>query len=342
MPDALTHADSIRLYLTGAASDGGTQTDPNASLGNYRSATEVVEVSTSITSPIANITVDFVSAQNGYGNGTLAAPTADTLTWTPPGGTVGAAVTIANGETKILEGGSDKSAYIRVTRTSATALSGTATVAVAYQYNNAIGFDNVSAAEQAAGDIEYRAVMLKNVSASTVKNVKLYIKTLGTQLVSGTAQLSASGAGTVTVASGNFGDWPESGFCRIESSAGALKEIVYYSSRTSTSLTVPSSGRGTLGTSAQAGAATDKIYPVPPLRIAIEAPSSSHIQTIADENTAPTGVSWSTGITADTGVSVGDLAASALYGVWAQAVTIAGATAKATDVLSWRLQFDAA
>ncbi len=33
----------IKLYLTGAASDGGVQADPNASLGNYRSATEFVD-----------------------------------------------------------------------------------------------------------------------------------------------------------------------------------------------------------------------------------------------------------------------------------------------------------
>lgn len=31
----------IKYYLTGATSDGGTQTDPNSSLGNYRSSTEM-------------------------------------------------------------------------------------------------------------------------------------------------------------------------------------------------------------------------------------------------------------------------------------------------------------
>lgn len=33
-------ASDIKIYLTGASSDGGTQTDPSASLGNYRSSTE--------------------------------------------------------------------------------------------------------------------------------------------------------------------------------------------------------------------------------------------------------------------------------------------------------------
>lgn len=34
--------DDIELYLTGAASDGGAQADPDASLGNFRSSTEFV------------------------------------------------------------------------------------------------------------------------------------------------------------------------------------------------------------------------------------------------------------------------------------------------------------
>lgn len=33
----------IKFYLTGAGSDGGVQTDPNAAFGNYRSATEIVD-----------------------------------------------------------------------------------------------------------------------------------------------------------------------------------------------------------------------------------------------------------------------------------------------------------
>lgn len=36
-------SSDIKQYLTGASSDGGVQTDPDASLGNYRSSTEVVD-----------------------------------------------------------------------------------------------------------------------------------------------------------------------------------------------------------------------------------------------------------------------------------------------------------
>jgi len=342
MPDAATHADSIRTYLTGAASDGAAQTDPDASLGNYRSSTEIVHLAQSVSNPISNITIDFVSGANGTGNGTLTAASSDTLTWTPPSGSVGAAVTIANGETKILEGATDKSKYVRVTRTSASALSGTATVALTYEYNDVIGFDNVDSSEATAGDTEYRAIMFRNVSSSAVKNVYAYIGQIGTQLVSGSTQLSASGAGTITVASGSFSDWPSSGFCRVNSSADVLKELVYYSSRTSSALTVPSTGRGLLGTSATAGAATDKIYSVPGIRIAKEPPVGGYIQTVANESTAPTAVSWSTAIAAAAGVSLGDLAASANYGLWIERVVPVSATAEASVVNKIRWQFDAA
>lgn len=36
-------ASDIKKYLTGAASDGGTQSDPDASLGDYRSSTEITD-----------------------------------------------------------------------------------------------------------------------------------------------------------------------------------------------------------------------------------------------------------------------------------------------------------
>jgi len=39
---AITATD-IKKYLTGATSDGGTQTDPDAALGNYRSATTITD-----------------------------------------------------------------------------------------------------------------------------------------------------------------------------------------------------------------------------------------------------------------------------------------------------------
>lgn len=340
--DDATGPDSLRLFLTGAGSDGGAQTDPNLSLGNFRSSTEEAGLGVTRASAIANITIAYAAVLNGVGDGTLTATGADTLKWTPPGGGQGADVTILNGETKVIPG-SDTDKYVRVTRTSATALTGTETDTLALTLNNVAGFDNVSSAEAAAGDDEYRALMCKNVNSVDVEAIKVYLATLGTQRVSGTAQLGASGAGTITTATASgFSDWPASGWCRIETSAAALREIVYYSSRTDTSLTVPANGRARLGTTAAAGAATDLIYPVPGCRLAIEAPVANAIQTIANEGTTPTGVTWSTAITAAAGLSIGTLAAAALYGLWIHREIPIGAVARPRVTQDLRFAFDAA
>jgi hypothetical protein len=185
---------------------------------------------------------------------------------------------------------------------------------------------------------------LKNSGSVTVAGVTAYVGLLGTTQVSNGGQLGASGSGTITT-TGTFADWPASGFCHVKSNVPATREIVYYSSRTNTQLTVPSAGRGQLGTTAAAGAATDTVEAVPGIRLAKEAPSaqpSGNFQTIANENSAPTGVTWSTGTTKATGVVVGDLAASNQYGLWVHRAVVAGAVAEPTVLRLVNFEFDAA
>ena len=348
MPDEKTHADALFIYLTGAASDGAAQTDPDLSLGDYRGSSEWEVLDNTITSPIANVTVDFVAGANGVGAGTLDAASADTLTWAAPGGSTGAAVTIANGETKILEDGTDTDAYIRVTRTTADALSGTATCTLAENYNNVVGFDNVSSGEATAGDTEYRCLCFKNESASTVQNLKVVVATLGTQRTTAASQLGASGAGTIGISAGTFADWDDSGWARIEDSGGSLREIVYYSSRTSTELTVPAAGREALGTTNDAGAADDTVDNVPGMRMAKEAPSSQSAgyftdKTGAGEGSQPAGLTWRTD-TSFTGspVDIGDLSAGEIYGLWIEREIPAGAVAEASVISKFLFQYDSA
>jgi len=342
MPDEKTHADSIRWYYTGAGSDGAAQTDPDASIGNYRSGTEIDWLGQTLTDPISNLTIDYLAGLLGTGDHVIDAASADELTLTPDGGTVGAAVTIANGETKILEGGTNVSKYARVTRTSVANLTGSCIVTADDSYNNL--WDNVSSDEGAAGDDEIRAVAIKNDSADSIFAVKVYIQTIGTQRVSAANQLGAAGAGTVSVTTGTLADWDDSGYCRIETAAGVLREIVYYTSRTATALTVPAAGRERCGTTAAAGAADDLIYCVPGIRIAKEAPSAQatgNFSAPANEGTIPGGLVWSTGITAAGGLSIGDLLTTYIYAVWIRRDVVAASTASATFLQHLRCEFDA-
>lgn len=348
MADQKTRADSLWAYLTGATSDGGSQSDPDASLGNYRSSSTVQWFTWNRSSPIANIDIDFIARPNGTGNGSLTAPTADTLRWTPPGGTQGPAVTIANGETKILEGGGSDgpNKFIRVSRTSATGLTGTETTTISYKANNVVGFDDVSNTERTAtgGDTEYRCLCLKNVSSAQVKSLKVKLNTLGTQRTTDAGQLGPTGAGTVET-TGSFADWPSSGQAVIKDSGGTIRERVGYTSRTATVLTVPAEGRGLGVTSAAQGQATDTVDAVSCLELGKEAPASQpsgNFTTAADEDTAPGGISFSNPITDAEALDCGNLDAGYIYGIWLKRIVFEDTTAIA-DVLNdliWK--FDAA
>lgn len=342
MTDVNTRADSIIAFLSGASSDGATQTDPDLSLGNFRSSTEVGEMSVSVTSPIVDLNVDSASSNNAEGAGTLTALDANTIAWTPPGGSQGPAVAILNGETKIVEGGGGNLAeYITVSRTSATALTGAATVTLAVGLNRR--FDDKTSTEQSAGDTDFRGTVLKNKSAVQVDAVFVYIGSLGTDSVSDGGQLPASGAGTITT-TGTFANWPETGGCAIYDGA-TLQEIVYYESRTATVLTVPTAGRALLGTSASAGDAADNCMAVPLVEIANEAPSSQptgNFQTIADEGTAPTSVTFVKPHTAAAGISLGNIPGGEIVCIWEKRTTIVGALATTDLRNSLRYAYDAA
>jgi len=84
-----------------------------------------------VTNAISGITVESVSTGNDAGDALLTAKTADTLAWTAAGGTEGTPVEIANGETKVIADGDDATMYAVVSRTSASDLSGEATVTIA-------------------------------------------------------------------------------------------------------------------------------------------------------------------------------------------------------------------
>jgi len=347
MPDVYAGADALRFYLTGASSDGGAQTDPNASLGNYRSSTRATSLGISVAGGPANITVDYASGANGTGAGSVSAESADTLAWTPPGGSKGDAVTIANGETKILVAGSSHPEdFVEVSRTSATALSGTATVTLSDQFNNVFGLDNVSTAEQAAGDTEYRCFAMKNVSSSSTNTIKAWLGLQGTVAAVNAAGYAASGAVTVTIKSGDYDDWPDSGFVENENTG----EVMYYTSRTSSALTVPAAGRDvwTDVAGGAAGTLDDVLNPIAGIRIAKEAPASQATgaftdKTVAGEGSQPAGLTWKHPTAVDDAdvISIGDLATTYIYGLWVERAVIAAATAEASVLNDIRCSFEA-
>jgi hypothetical protein len=181
----------------------------------------VTVLAATITSPIANVTVDYVAGSNGTGTGTLAATGTDTLAWTPPGGTQGAAVTILNGETKILEGGGTGGAnkYVRVTRTSAAVLSGTATVTLAEVFGNERSAWTTSPAprprrrQRVPRDLPEERERRHRRRREGLRSARW------ARSASATAAARRQRLGVITT-TGSFADWPDSGFCHIKTNAG--------------------------------------------------------------------------------------------------------------------------
>ena len=333
MPAPQTQTDALGVYATG----GAANTDPDASLGGDRS--EVLEVRALgglISNPIPPIVVELIHGAMGEGEATIRAVSADVVALTPVGGAEGPAIRILDGETKLLQG-ADRSHAMRISRDlyhGSQLLTGTMTIAMKKAFNGVVGMSD----EDSAGSDKYRGLMLRAHGINDVTSIAVYIQTLGTVAVSDGGQLGVSGAGTITT-TGSLADWPETGWCRIEDNAPALREIVYYTSRSDTVLTVPAAGRGLLGTAAAAGAATDSIYAVPGVRLALEAPGAGAIQIIADENTEPGGRTWKSGITAATGATLATLASGSNYGLWLHRETPAGATASHRIETAFVLQF---
>lgn len=243
--DIYSGADAVRIYNTGAAADGDAQTNAADSLGGYRSGTEVASLALSRSGGSANLTIDFMSGSCGEGSSSVAAISSNSVSFTAPGGSAGPTVTIVNGETKVLVDGTDASKYVRVTRTSAAALSGTISITSVFVSNNAASMPNIGSAQGRIGEVDYSCLAIKNHSSVAVGSVKVYVRpivsdtllsdvgqlddTTGSAITTDAGQLGGSGGGSIrTSTAAAFAAWPQTGMAIIETSGSAVREIVRY------------------------------------------------------------------------------------------------------------------
>lgn len=312
MPSQFTRGDSLREFLTGAASDGATQNDFALSLGGFRSSRQAASLGITLDNAIAGVRVDFASGGNPEGQGDILA-VGDTLAW-KIAGEFGSAVTFSGTQTNILEGDTPGK-FLRVTGTPPFS-QGRGNVTLSPLVHGLLGFAEVSPAIATSGGNKYRASIVKNVSAVTVTAFKRWITPLAASVVGDVTALGASGAGTLET-TGTFAAWPTSGWCQVRQSGGALRECVYYDERTVTELNVIA--RGAFGTTPGAGALTDILYPVPGVVLGLDtagvtAPGA--IATIPNETTAPAGVTWVLGINSAGAVAHATITAGQQFGVW--------------------------
>jgi hypothetical protein len=340
-----SHADALREYLTGAVGDGAAQVNPALSLGGYRSATEAVSLGISISSPISGVLILYAGGGNPVGAGTLIAVDANHLTWQPAGAANAGPPCNFSGinDVEVVEGPTPGQ-YLRVQATTPL-IPGQSTITLSYLADNVFSLIDVPIAAAQTGINEYRATMVRNESSNPVTAFQRWIGTLGTQQISNNGQLSGAGGPGTIITSGSFSSWPNQGWCQIQTAGGLLKEVVYYSARTNTQLTVPGNGREQLGTSFAAGLSTDLIIPVPPVAIGIDPTGAqafgTSIQQVGAATSAPGGVFWSMGVTAASGLQIGTLLPAQQVGIWIWRQMPAGVIATPQALVQYQDSFNA-
>lgn len=76
------------------------------------------------------------------------------------------------------------------------------------------------------------------------------------------------------------------------------------------------------------------------VEIAKETSSGSPIQTIVNESTAPTGLSFVTAADQANALVLGDMTAGTVYGIWIKRIIAAGATPQANDTVTFKCYVD--
>jgi len=336
VPDAYTQADLLRWHLTGAGSDGGAQADPAASIGAYRSSTEVEGIGVRLEQSIPGVRVRQVAGENGLGLGSIEASQGAWLQWADPnqGDAVSTPVHIANGETKVLEG-AEPGRFVRVERVTAEDLRGGMAVRLVERFDAL--FDDIGNSERSAGDTEYRCLCARAGGPGVVHLAKIWLGLVGTAGAVDSSGYAASGAVTVTSKT-TLADWPATGYAKNE----ATGETLYYEERTDDALTVAAGGRDVWSSGAAAGSEDDVLSPVPGFAIGLEAPSAQPDGTFdapANESTTPAAVTFYTPTAEDDGnvLELPTLEAGQIYGLWIARKIPASAAAEpwARFVIKW-------
>jgi len=180
----------LNLYLSG----GATNTDPNLSLGGVISGTTVKSELATAPVNITGVTI-FDAIGNGIGAGTLTFTlTGQTLQWTPPGGSIGAAVTVSTDGRYTIQGAGAGYLIVDVVTASLPTANATDTITISANKNGI--FDDVLKTESFTGDIEYRCLYLKNDNPiDTAFDVLVYIGSEPTGTDSVDLMVDPAGAG---------------------------------------------------------------------------------------------------------------------------------------------------
>lgn len=299
--------------------------------GKHASSQRIEALAASALRNVTGLTVRTAGGLNGEGTGTLRFSIAkSTVTWQPPGEDEGAAVSVAGlalGETAAVYGGgtSDEqvSKFLVLERTADALPAGDAADDVSLDLVPGSFLARVQGADAAAGFTVYRPFALQNTGAVAVNGVGAYCASPAPAAQATTLSVGI-GTGTDTLTAASLVNWPVHGWVY-----NATKDDVrYYYDRSGNTATVfdaePTGGHR--GFSATPWDADDELQPFPWVDIGLDAPGGGSVfEDPAAVTTAPSGVSFSCPLTLGDALSIGSLAAGAVYCVWLRLEIPAGA-----------------
>lgn len=127
---------------------------------------------------LPGIVVNAAGGRNGPGAGLMRYYDGGKVAWRAPGsGVFGPQVDVSGGGSFVVEDGSDKNKFLRITSYASFLPAGPAAAQVLLQeeYNDGIGGDEVSAAEASAGSIEIWIVELLNAGTLGLSNLRAWL-----------------------------------------------------------------------------------------------------------------------------------------------------------------------
>lgn len=166
-----TGVDCLGIVLTGGAGN----VDPAASLGGMPSSTHLWGLGAIVGNVNPALRVDQVWPACGVGIGLLSTDATGKVQFTPPGGGIGPAVSIAPGTSAIVTGSdANKAVRVYVERGLKLKLLWVMSFELVLALNGILSQHNVTDAQRTSGLTTYRAAWIQNQSSVNVESVALW------------------------------------------------------------------------------------------------------------------------------------------------------------------------
>ena len=300
----------LKIFLTGANEDGGVQSDPDLSLGGFRSSNVLNDLDASDLVSLTGVTINSIADANESGIGKFRYyANARRLSWASVGELEGTRYDISSGGVFLLSSRTlEKEISITVEANDLPVYDVSEEIIISYSPVQL--FDDVNDAQRVAGDISYRAVALYNDTASDdIANINIYMDTnnISATYISSDGDITESEDIVISTALTIDSDVPYIGLLKIDD------ELMSYNSRESNSFNI--NKRGIFDTTPVTHIKNTKIQYMYPYQLGLE-DAADTLTMIVSEHAVPSGIDFYNPYKSRTGLKIDTLSPNSYYGLW--------------------------